>query len=200
MARVFSGNGHDTPSPSEHALSEAFLRLGDVLVADFDVADFLTTLTARYVELSGVDAAGVTITGADGTSTLIGASCEDAHLLERLQQRVSSGPLADGTIASACGQHPDVAERAPWPKFADTMLVLGYRAVLAVPMRLRETRLGAATLYRAEPGPFAKTTVELARALADIATMSVLLQRASAKHQRAVARLDESLPRQPRRH
>lgn len=200
MAGDRSGNGHDLPAPSETALSEAFLRLGDALIADFDIGDFLTTLTLRCIELPGVDAAGVTITLPDGTTTQIGASCEDARLLERLQQRSSAGPWHDGTIAGTCGQHPDVAEHAPWPKFADTMLALGYRAVLSVPMRLRDTRLGAATLYQAEPGRFPKATVELARALADIATMSVLLQRASTEQQRAVARLDKSLPRQPRHH
>ncbi|MCX4613421.1 ANTAR domain-containing protein [Streptomyces mirabilis] len=46
-------------------------------------------------------------------------------------------------------------------------------------MRLRDETVGALNLFRATPGPFDLAATPLARALADVATISLLQQRAS---------------------
>ena len=43
----------------EQRLAQVFVELADTLVAQFDVIDFLHSLTERCVELLGVDAAGL---------------------------------------------------------------------------------------------------------------------------------------------
>ena len=42
---------------SEQRIAEVFVELADILVDDFDVVDFLHSLTERCVELLAVDAA-----------------------------------------------------------------------------------------------------------------------------------------------
>jgi AmiR/NasT family two-component response regulator len=46
-------------------------------------------------------------------------------------------------------------------------------------MRLRDETVGAVNLFRAPPGPFDLAATPLAQALADVATISLLRQRAS---------------------
>jgi hypothetical protein len=43
----------------EQRLAEVFVELADTLVEEFDVVDFLQTLTERCVELVDTDAAGL---------------------------------------------------------------------------------------------------------------------------------------------
>jgi hypothetical protein len=44
-------------------LARLFVELADTLVEDFDVVDFLQTLTDRCIELLDADAAGLMLTG-----------------------------------------------------------------------------------------------------------------------------------------
>lgn len=178
-----------TPFIAEAALQTAFLRLGDALIGDFDVPEFLDTLAARCSGLDEVAAAGVTMSDETGGFTLHGATHEFARALESVQHNSGHGPLIDCHRTGVQAHYWDLAS-TPWPRFADAVSALGYRSLLGVPLRLRSTRLGAITLYGEAAGPWSRATIELAQALADIATMSVLLQRASVVRATAIDRLE----------
>lgn len=179
---------------ADTALGEAFLRLGDALIGDFDIPELLDTLAARCASLDGVAAVGITVCDEGGNLTLVGASHEHPRMLELVQQQSGRGPLFDCFRSGRRASYPDLAN-TPWPWFADAVAALGFRGMLAVPMRLRMTNLGAVTVYLEASRGLSHVTVELAQALADIATMSVLLQRASQVQQRTIARLDKTLTR-----
>ena len=55
----------------ETELSRVFVELADTLVADFDVVDFLHTLTLRCVDLFDVDAAGLMLADAHNELRLV---------------------------------------------------------------------------------------------------------------------------------
>ena len=66
-------------------LARAFVRLADTLASDFDVVDFLQSLSADSVEILGAEAAGVMLADASGGLHLIASSDERTRLLERHQ-------------------------------------------------------------------------------------------------------------------
>ena len=79
----------------EQRLARAFVELADTLVAQFDVIDFLHTLTERCVELLSVDAAGLMLADQRGQLRVIASSAESARLVEIFELQHSEGPCMD---------------------------------------------------------------------------------------------------------
>ncbi|MET1017785.1 MAG: GAF and ANTAR domain-containing protein, partial [Leifsonia flava] len=77
--------------------------------------------------------------------------------------------------AGAAVSVPDIS-RSPekWARFRDSAHEQGFASVLALPMRLRETTIGALNLLRAETGELNERDVRAAQALADVATIGIL--------------------------
>jgi GAF domain-containing protein len=65
------------------------------------------------------------------------------------------------------------AER--WPAFADTARSLGIHSVYAIPLRLRGTTIGTLNLMRRQRGELDPRDVVAAHALADVATIGMVL-------------------------
>jgi GAF domain-containing protein len=53
-----------------------------------------------------------------------------------------------------------------------------YRSVHALPLRLRGEAIGALNLFHRQPGPLPDADLALAQALADVATIGILSERA----------------------
>jgi hypothetical protein len=64
-----------------------------------------------------------------------------------------------------------------WPAFAERAAEYNYRSVSALPLRLRDERVGALNLFRAEAGTLSPTDVAIGQALADVAAIGILHQR-----------------------
>jgi GAF domain-containing protein len=100
--------------------------------------------------------------------------------LEVLQIRTGRGPCHDCYTTGEAQTIRDVAaEAVRWPQFAPLALEQGFRSVHAVPMRHRERTIGALNLFRSEPGELAEADRRAAQALADVATIGILQQRAA---------------------
>jgi hypothetical protein len=80
-----------------------------------------------------------------------------------------------------------------WPGFAEQALSSGFRSAHSIPMRLRDTTIGAINLLRAKTGDLEQTDATLARALADIATVGVLQERAIAESTSTAKALQHAL-------
>jgi hypothetical protein len=148
------------------------------MVADFDVIDFLHLLTDRSVALLSALAAGVVLADPRGELRLAAASREEAGLLELFQLQNDQGPCLEcfrtGRPVTACDLTGPAQQ---WPRFADAAARSGFRAVEAVPMRLRDQVIGALNLFRAEPGPLDPAGLRSGQALADVATIGLLHER-----------------------
>ena len=165
---------------AETPLADVFVEMADTLVDEFDVIDFLHVLTERCVELLGVSAAGLLLTDQRGTLQVVAASSERTRLLELFQLQTDQGPCLDCFATGQSVHCADLATAEPmrrWPRFAEQAGVNGFRAVDALPMRLRNQVIGAMNLFRQEPGEMPAPTVALAQALADIATIGLLQER-----------------------
>jgi ANTAR domain-containing protein/GAF domain-containing protein len=157
---------------------EAFIELTDTLVRDFDIADFLDRLAVRCTELLDVSACGILLVGQHGVLNLVGASRQEARLLELSQLQNSEGPCLDAYRTGRPVQRANLADADPrWPRFAAAARAAGFAAVQALPMRLREQRLGAVNLFNTVSGPLAPDTIALGQALADAATIGIVHQR-----------------------
>ena len=75
----------------EQRLAEVFVELADTLVEEFDVVDFLQTLTERCVELVDTDAAGLMLDDQRGNLRVIAYTDESPRLLELFELQKAAG-------------------------------------------------------------------------------------------------------------
>ena len=71
-----------------------------------------------------------------------------------------------------------------WPSFSAAAREAGFHSAFALPLRLREATIGALNLLSVEETPMDEADVIVARAFADLATISILQHRAAAETQR----------------
>jgi transcriptional regulator with GAF, ATPase, and Fis domain len=178
----------------EQRVAAAFVTLADTMVADFDVIDFLAALTEHCVELLEVAAAGILLVDQRGALRVAAASSEAARLLEVFELEADQGPCGECCRTGQRVSEPDVTEAsARWPAFAARAGAAGYRAVHALPMRLRGEVIGALNLFHGEPGELQPTQIVLAQALGDVATIGILQQRAIRERELLAEQLQTAL-------
>lgn len=164
----------------EALLSRAFVTLADTLVDEYDVIDLLDRLVGYCVELLAADAAGILLGDGQDGLRLVAASSEDAQLMELLQIQAQEGPCLDCYRDAAPVSVGDVLQAGDrWPAFVAAVGERGgFRSVHALPMRLRGEAIGAMNLFQSVPGPLPDSDLALGQALADVATIGILSERA----------------------
>ncbi|MFF0268507.1 GAF and ANTAR domain-containing protein [Kribbella sp. NPDC004536] len=181
-------------STSDRRVREVFIELSDTLVADFDIIEFLDRLAARCSELLEVSACGILLVDHHGVLNLVAASSEQARLVELVQLQSLEGPCLDAFNTGRPVQYADLRDGAsPWPAFSAAAVDGGYLSVQALPMRLRDSTLGAVNVFSEEVGPLSDDTVVLGQALADAATIGILHQRALARQEVVTEQLQNAL-------
>ncbi|MEU4716671.1 GAF and ANTAR domain-containing protein [Micromonospora purpureochromogenes] len=163
---------------AEIQLSDVFVEMADTLVDDFDVLEFLHVLTERCVQLLGVSAAGLLLTDQQGTLQVVAASSERTRLLELFQLQTDQGPCVDCFRTGRPVSVVDVSATGRWPRFTAAAAEVGFAAVHALPMRLRSEVIGALNLFDSQPGALDEGRLRIGQALADVATIGLLQQRA----------------------
>ena len=164
----------------EQLVTLAFTRLADTLVDDYDLIELLDRLAAYSVELLAADAAGIVLVDAHGILRVVASSSDDAQLMELLQLQNEQGPCLDCYRTAAPVSVPDLADTtARWPRFTTAVAENGmFRSVHALPLRLRQESIGALNLFHGRPGPLPEADLALGQALADVATIGILQERA----------------------
>ena len=159
-------------------LAQAFVGLADTLVADYDAVEVSQQLIESSMALLPIAAAGLLIGDVHGELNVLASSSEEIRLLELLQVQADAGPCL---VAYRTGQPVLVEdlnlEPERWPAFAQQAAEYQYRSVSALPLRLRDERVGALNLFRTEVGDMSPTDVSVGQALADVATVGILHQR-----------------------
>lgn len=164
----------------EHLLSRAFVGLADILVDDYDVIDLLDRLVGYSVELLAAEAAGILLADSQCRLRVVASSHEDAQVMELLQLQADEGPCLECFHTAAPVSIPDLADTAGrWPAFIAASEQRGaYRSVHALPLRLRGQAIGTMNLFHSAPGALPKSDLALGQALADVATIGILSERA----------------------
>jgi GAF domain-containing protein len=172
----------------------ALVEMSDTLVEDYDVIDVLTALTDRCVHVLGVSAAGVMLASPHGDLRLVASSSEAMRVLELFELQAEEGPCLDAFRNGEPVEHENLElGSGRWPLFANEALQAGFRSVLALPLRLRDTTIGGLNLFSTEQTPMAEGDLVVARAFADLATISVLQHRAATDAPRLNEQLSHAL-------
>lgn len=178
----------------EQLLATTFVDLADTLVADFDVIDFLHTLAMRSVELLDADAAGIMLADREGGLHVMASSAEEARLLELYELQNNEGPCLDCFRTGRAVAGDDLpAMRESWPLFAEQFAGLGFHSTQALPMRLRDETIGALNLFRTAPGTLSAADLDIGQAMADVATVGLIQERAIAASERLATQLQNAL-------
>jgi transcriptional regulator with GAF, ATPase, and Fis domain len=165
-------------TPAER-LAEVFVQVADTLVDDFDLIDFLGALTSHVAEVSHGAAAGLLLGDADGNLQFMAASDESARLLELFQVQTDEGPCRDCFTSGEPVVNANLSEASDrWPRFAPRAQQQGFLSVHAFPLRHRRTVIGALNVFGSEPGRLAAEDARVVQALADVATIGLLQERA----------------------
>jgi GAF domain-containing protein len=160
-------------------LANVFVDVADTLVADFDLIEFLHAVAHHATRISRAAAAGVLISGRDENMHHVGASSEDAHLLELFQIQNAEGPCLDSFRTGEAVMVADLAATYDrWPVFAPRAVELGMAAVYAFPMRLRQQVIGGLNVFHSSREAFDRQELRLLQALADVATISLIQEQA----------------------
>lgn len=175
-------------------LADVFVEVADTLVDDFDLIEFLHVVARHATDMSGGAAAGLMLSDQDGTLHHVGASTEDARLLELFQLQNAQGPCLDAFRDGALVTAPDLADAVDrWPLFAPRAIALGMKSVYAFPMRLRDRVIGGLNVFQTQRQAVEASDVRLLQALADMATISLIQERAVAQAEVLTEQLQAAL-------
>lgn len=178
----------------EELLAHTFVSLADTLVAEFDVIDFLHTLAIRSVELLDADAAGIMLADQRGGLHVMASSTEEAHLLELYELQNNEGPCLDCYRTGRPVARDNLpAMRTSWPAFTKELQGLGFHSAQALPMRLRDETIGALNLFRLKPGQLTPADLSIGQAMADVATVGLIQERAIAASELLATQLQTAL-------
>ncbi len=160
-------------------LAQVFVELADTLTDDFDLIEFLQLLATHTSDLFDARAAGLLLADQRGRLQVMAASDERAELLELFQVQAHEGPCQDCFTHGEAVVNADLTQaHHRWPTFAPRAVAAGYRSVHAFPLRLRKQTYGALNLFGTDTGQMAPADTKIVQALADIATIGMLQQRA----------------------
>lgn len=179
----------------ERTLIKAFVHLADSLIADYDPVEIAQDMVDILAEVLPCTAAGVLVADHLNQLQLLASSSEQVRLLELLSvAAVDPGP---SRTAFAEGRQILLADLAAesqrWPEFAVRARDGGCASAYAVPMRLRDERIGAVKVLCATPDGLTEDDIAVTQALADVATIGMLHARLFADTLTVSAQLHRAL-------
>ena len=172
-------DNHEMDAGEQAALvAQSFVTLADTLVDDFDVVELLDRLVSDCVTVLGVDAAAILLLNRDRHLEVVASSNEASYLMEVFQLESRSGPCVEAVQTGEPVSVTELAQlRHAWPAFARAIEGVGFSAVYALPMRLRDEKIGALNLFNSTQPALSEFDHRVAQALADVATIGILQHR-----------------------
>lgn len=175
-------------------LAQVLVEVADTLVDEFDLIDFLQRVTTHTSDLVAARACGLMLADHRGRLQLMAASDERAEMLELFQVQADEGPCQDCYRDGEPVINTDLQHAQDrWPQFAPQAVAAGFKAVHAFPMRLRGQVIGALNMFGTHAEPMDEADVRVVQALADIATIGLLQERAIARGELLTEQLQSAL-------
>jgi hypothetical protein len=194
MTEIGKQPGASAGTSREHVLADTFVMLADTLVDDYDVVDLLQQLAESCVSLLGAAAAGLLLVDQRGGLAVVASSSEETRLLEVFQLQNNEGPCLDCVTGASPVISGDLdGDSSRWPLFVPAATEVGFRSVVAVPMRLRAAVVGGLNLFYDQPLALPAADQRIAQALADVATIGILQQRVAHRSQVLAEQLQQAL-------
>lgn len=164
----------------EAAVSRAFVQIANSMVDGVDGVDLLSTLTTECGRLLDVASAGLLLADQRSVLHVVAASSEATRSLEMFQLQREQGPCLDCFHSGAPVSVPGLGSEAErWPAFFGAAQKAGFESVHALPMRLRDNVLRALGLFGTTAGALDEEDLDLGQALAHVASVALVADRAS---------------------
>jgi GAF domain-containing protein len=176
-------------------LANIFVEVADTLVDEFDLLDFLHMLTDRARSLVDAAAAGLMLADERGRLEFMAGSDENVRLIELFQLQNDQGPCLEAFRTGQPVINVDLASATDrWPRFAPRASEAGFRSVHAFPLRLRSQVIGALNIFGSTAGgDFGAADVPIMQALADVATIGLMQERAIRRSEALTEQLQGAL-------
>jgi len=175
-------------------LAQVFVEVADTLVDEFDLIEFLQRVATHTSDLVAARACGLLLADHRGRLQLMAASDEGAEMLELFQVQALEGPCQDCYREGEPMINADLEHAQDrWPRFAPMAVAAGFKSVHAFPMRLRGQVIGALNMFGTETGLMDDADARVVQALADIATIGLLQERAITRGEVLTEQLQSAL-------
>ena len=180
---------------SAQRLATIFVEIADTLTAEFDLIEFLQTLTERAADLTNAAAVGLLLADQAGHLEFMAGSDEDVKLLELFQLQNHEGPCLEAFHTAQHVINVDLGKATSrWPLFAPRATEAGFQSVHAFSLRLRSRVIGALNVFGdTKGGNFQGMDVPIIQALADVATIGLLQERAIRRGEALTEQLQNAL-------
>jgi GAF domain-containing protein len=157
---------------------KALGEVGQAVSSTLDLGTVLRTIVARARELAGMDGGSIYEYDEEaGEFHLHAADRLPAELVEALRSaRMRKGEGALGRMADTgkAVQIHDIADTAEYQsRVRDLLVKLGYRSLLAVPLRREDRLLGGLVVNRARTGEFAPEVIALLETFAAQSALAI---------------------------
>jgi GAF domain-containing protein len=183
-----------TKTSRDSRILQTFAMLADTMVDDYDVVDLLQLLVDACHDVLGISAAGILLADDDGDLQVVASTSEASRLVELMQLGAQAGPCIECYRTGAAVSVASISSvPEKWGAFRDSATAHGFGATDAVPLRLRDTTIGALNLLREEEGPPDDFDVVAARAFADVATIGILHERSLRESELLARQLQQAL-------
>jgi signal transduction histidine kinase/CheY-like chemotaxis protein len=152
-------------------------EVGQAISSTLDLETVLRTIVSRAVQLAGLDGGSIYeyVEQTEEFHLRATENVDEEYLAVLRNTPVRKGEGVIGRAAQTVepAQIPDIKETSYPSRLRDAFIRAGYRAVLVVPL-LRENRIiGALSVTRKAPGPFAPEVVELLKTFASQSAMAI---------------------------
>jgi GAF domain-containing protein len=180
---------------SAERLATVFVEAADTLVDEFDLLDFMHMLVDRARSLVDAAAAGLMLADEHGRLEFMAGSDENVRLVELFQLQNDQGPCLEAFRTGRSVINVDLASAADrWPRFAPRAEEAGFHSVHAFPLRLRTQVIGALNIFGSSAGgDFDPADVPVMQALADVATIGLMQERAIRRSEALTEQLQGAL-------
>lgn len=166
-------------STREADISQTFVALADTLVTEYDVVDVLQNLIEQTSRILAAADAGILLPAASGDLSVIASTSERTQLVSLLQLKAEEGPCVEAYATGEPVSVDDIRETSSrWPVFASSAASVGFRSMYGIPMKFRGETIGSLNLFSERVGPMPEADVTIGRALTDVATVSLMQERA----------------------
>jgi signal transduction histidine kinase len=152
-------------------------EVGQAISSTLDLETVLKTIVSRAVQLTGLDGGSIYEYDERAEEFHLRATenVDDEYLavLRRTPIRKGEGAVGRAGLTGEPVQIPDVRDKGYQTRLRDALIRAGYRAVLVVPLRREEHVIGALSVTRKTPGPFAPEVVELLKTFATQSALAI---------------------------
>ncbi|MDQ3222274.1 MAG: GAF and ANTAR domain-containing protein [Gemmatimonadota bacterium] len=164
---------------SAERLADVFVEVADTLVEEFDLIEFLGSVTRHVADVSGTAAVGLLLADHRGNLQFMAASDESARMLELFVVQNDEGACRDCYNTGQAVVVPDLARASErWPSFTPRAMSAGFSSVCALPMRHHGTTIGTLNLFGTAREDLSEEDIRVVQGLAHVATIGILQQQA----------------------